>query len=60
MGDEFIEPMVETENYAVIRVKGEDDEIVYQVELANVTLFFLEDEWREFVTLITAAAEEEE
>ncbi|PJF39731.1 MAG: hypothetical protein CUN55_13690 [Phototrophicales bacterium] len=59
MGDDFIEPLVETENYAVVRGTDEDGVVIYQVELPNLTLYFDPEEWREFVALITAAAEEE-
>jgi hypothetical protein len=52
-----LEPLVETENFAVIRADGEDGEVVYHVEMFNLTLHFFEDEWKEFIALITEAAE---
>ncbi len=58
MGDEFIEPLAETENYAVIRAVDEEGEVMYQLELPSITLYFIEEEWREFVALITGASEE--
>lgn len=53
-----VEPLVETENYAVLRAKGEEGEVVYHVELFNVTLHFFEEEWQEFVKLIEEAGNE--
>lgn len=52
-----LEPLVETENYAVLRARSED-EVVYHVELFNVTVHFFEEEWQEFVSLIQEAASE--
>jgi hypothetical protein len=56
--DVVIETLVETENYQVLRASSDDGEVVYHVELFNVTLHFFDDEWREFIALITEAAEE--
>lgn len=54
-----VEPLVETENYAVFRATGEEGEVVYHVELFNLTLHFFTEEWQEFVKLIEEAAKEE-
>jgi hypothetical protein len=54
-----VEPLVETENYAVLRATGEEGEVVYHVELFNMTLHFFDDEWQEFVTLINEASKED-
>lgn len=51
-----IEPIVETENFAVLKATS-DEEVVYHVEMFNLTLHFFEDEWREFIALITEASE---
>ncbi|NDJ84745.1 MAG: hypothetical protein GYB66_02560 [Chloroflexi bacterium] len=53
------EPLVESENFEVVRVTGPDGEITYHVELFNVTLHFFTEEWEEFVSLITEAGKED-
>ncbi len=57
--DDDLQPLVETENYAVFRSVDDEGEVVYHVEMFNVTLHFFQDEWREFVALISEAADEE-
>ena len=44
----------ETENYWVDRT-SEDSEVMYHVQLGNVTLHLFEDEWKELVELIQKA-----
>lgn len=50
-----IEPIIETENYSVIRVTGGEDGTIYHVELPNLTLYFFEEEWHEFANMIQEA-----
>lgn len=55
--DDELQPLVETENYAVFRSVDEEGEVVYHVELFNLTLHFFEEEWAEFTALIAEAAD---
>lgn len=55
-----IEPLVETENYEVVRVTDAEGQVVYHLDLFNLTIRFFEEEWDEFVGLIVEAASEEE
>lgn len=52
-----VEPLVETENFAVLKAVASDGEVVYHVEMFNMTLHFFDDEWKEFIALITEAAD---
>jgi hypothetical protein len=48
-----IQTLGESENYAVWVSHEEDlDEVIYHVEINNVTLHFFEDEWEEFAQVI--------
>lgn len=61
MDDEVrIEPLVETENYEVVRVTDPEGQVVYHLDLFNLTIRFFEDEWDEFVGLIMEAAGDED
>ncbi len=53
-----IQSLVETENFEVIKATSSDGEVVYHVELFNVTLHLYVEEWQEFVALIQEAANE--
>lgn len=56
--DKELEPLVETENYAVLRATSEEGEVIYHVELFNFTVHFYQEEWNEFVALINEAQNE--
>lgn len=48
-----VQTLGESENYAVWVSREEDlQEIIYHVEINNVTLHFFEDEWEEFSQVI--------
>jgi len=48
------EVIAETENfhYQIWRAEEPDGEMVYHVEINNVTVHFFTEEWQEFLTLI--------
>jgi len=48
-----IETLAETENYQLWRAHEPDGETTYHLDLDTVTLHFYEEEWREFVNLMT-------
>ena len=50
------EQLAETDNYMLWRSKEPDGEVSYHVDLDTVTLHFYEEEWQDFVGLITAGA----
>jgi hypothetical protein len=46
----------ESENYAIwVSSEGETGEVIYHVEVGNITLHFFEDEWEEFVDVFMQA-----
>ncbi|MBC8100340.1 MAG: hypothetical protein H7Y11_12925 [Armatimonadetes bacterium] len=52
------ESLAETENY-LVWVSEDDGELVYNIELDNVTLHFLREEWQEFLKLMADAAQQD-
>jgi hypothetical protein len=42
------ETICETENYIAWRSEEPDGEIIFHLELNNVTLHFFQEEWKEF------------
>lgn len=51
-----IKTLGESENYAVwVSHETEQGELIYHIELENMTLHLFEDEWEEFVGVIMAS-----
>lgn len=48
--------LAETDNYMIWKAEEPDGETTYHVELNNVTLHFFEEEWNEFIELISSLA----
>lgn len=46
------ETLVETENYMVYWTKEPDGEIVYHIEMFNITLHLFPEEWEEFKAMM--------
>jgi hypothetical protein len=46
--------VAETENFMVWRAAEPDGEITYHLELNNVTVHFFQEEWVEFLELVSA------
>ena len=44
----------ETENYIVWSAEEPDGEVTYHLELSNVTIHFFEEEWKEFLNLVSS------
>lgn len=53
MNEPQVETLAETETYEVLKIRGEQGETTYHLELGNVTLHFFPEEWEEFVDLMT-------
>ena len=51
--------LIQSDNYEVWLSHEPDGEVVYHVELDNLTLHFFREEWQEFAALIHHATEEE-
>ncbi len=45
--------LAETENFIAWKAEEPDGEVTYHVELNNVTLHFFEEEWTEFLELVS-------
>ena len=45
--------LAETEMYEVFVVEGEDGDRTYHLEIGNVTINFLREDWEEFTDLMT-------
>ncbi len=55
MTDEIpTEVLAETENYSVWMSQEPDGEVTYHVEVGTVTIHFFDEEWQEFLNLISA------
>jgi hypothetical protein len=52
--------IAETENYTIWTADEPDGETTYHLELGPVTAHFFQEEWDEFVEMISLAAEAEE
>jgi hypothetical protein len=46
--------LAETDNYMVWKAEEPDDETTYHIELNNLTLHFFEEEWKEFLELVSS------
>jgi hypothetical protein len=46
------EILVETENYMVSRTRDPEGEVVYHIEMFNMTVHFFQEEWDEFKALM--------
>jgi hypothetical protein len=47
-----VKTLAETDAFAVLLVETEDDDPSYHLEVGNVTVHFLVEEWDEFIDLI--------
>ncbi len=54
--DAILETLAESEHFAVLKAESPGGETTYHVEMEQVTLHFLPDEWREFLAVLTEAA----
>ena len=48
--------LAESENYIAWVAEEPDGERTYHVELGTITLHFFEEEWKEFLFLVSSAA----
>jgi hypothetical protein len=46
--------LAETANFIAWKADEPDDESTYHIELGTVTLHFFEEEWQEFINLISS------
>jgi hypothetical protein len=46
--------LAETDNYLVWKAEEPDGETTYHIELNSVTLHFFEEEWVEFLDLVSS------
>jgi hypothetical protein len=46
--------LAETDNYMVWKAEEPDGETTYHIELNNLTLHFFEEEWQEFLELVSS------
>jgi hypothetical protein len=53
------ETLAETENYSAWQSQEPDGEVTYHVEIGNVTLHFFDEEWEEFIELVSALGKDE-
>ncbi|MFP4345513.1 MAG: hypothetical protein ACLFU8_12530 [Anaerolineales bacterium] len=53
MAEPKVETLAETDVYEVLKIRGEEGETTYHLELGNVTLHFFPEEWEEFTDLMT-------
>jgi hypothetical protein len=48
-----VKTLGESENYAVwVSNEADQEDLIYHIELENMTLHLFEDEWEEFVSVI--------
>jgi hypothetical protein len=50
------ETMAETDNYLAWQAQEPDGEVTYHLELNNITIHFFQEEWDEFLALISELA----
>ncbi len=51
-----VKTLGESENYAVwVSAEAEQEDLIFHIELENMTLHLFEDEWEEFVSVILEA-----
>jgi hypothetical protein len=48
------ETIAETDNFMAWKAEEPDGETTYHIELNNVTLHFFEEEWNEFLQLVSS------
>lgn len=48
------ETLAETDNYMAWKAEEPDGETTYHIELNNLTLHFFEEEWQEFLELVSS------
>lgn len=54
--DPNIQMLGESENYAVwVSRENDTNDLIYHVEVGNITLHFFQDEWDEFVDVMMQA-----
>jgi hypothetical protein len=46
--------LAETDNYMAWKAEEPDGETTYHIELNNLTLHFFEEEWEEFLELVSS------
>ena len=46
--------IAETNNYMVWKAEEPDGETTYHIELNNITIHFFEEEWQEFLELVSS------
>jgi hypothetical protein len=46
--------LAETDNYMAWKAEEPDGETTYHIELNNLTLHFFEEEWQEFLELVSS------
>jgi hypothetical protein len=46
--------MAETDNFMIWKADEPDGETTYHIELNNLTLHFFEEEWEEFLELVSS------
>lgn len=46
--------LAETDNYMVWKAEEPDGETTYHIELNNITMHFFEEEWEEFIELVSS------
>lgn len=49
------ETLAETDNYVAWLSKEPDGETIYHLELGSFTLHFFQEEWEEFIALVSVA-----
>ena len=54
------EVLAETEQFLAWKAEEPDEEITYHLELNNVTVHFFQEEWEEFLALVSDSADPEE
>lgn len=52
-GDMNTSTLAETENFIIWTAEEPDGEVTYHLELNNLTLHFFEEEWKEFLDLVS-------
>jgi len=50
---EEVKVLAETEDFSVWRVEEPDGEATYHLELGNVTVHFFQEEWEQFLALVS-------
>jgi hypothetical protein len=53
----ILETLAESEHFAVLKAESPGGETTYHLEMGQVTLNFLPEEWEEFVAIVREAAQ---